>query len=532
MRSVHTTWLSLPFAFGVIVVWPGCIPPERPIAETASPGTTDPETKLPVATDDPADNGPLEEEAASQRKVPRSEPPQDEPAEVEPAEDKPSQPIALQQQHEQDPRDATAEWNGLFEKTDQHLQQDALDEARQSLARLKEIDLELTPEQTDRLAATVSELGRRLEVRQLRSTIQRLASTNSDEVRLAQNELFEQSDAAIPLLREAARDKNPVLVSGALDMLRRIGPPEEMLPIMVEVLARAEQEPSWPDAIREIELTGSPGAGEPLLKLALSSDNPNQRTAALRALGRIVDPPRHCVVALLPMIFDDGPSLAAALVAAHHALATHHQHDLFSGRGLGSDLSIEQLEQLGGLPVRLSQIMAAGDENSPSDAADAARMLAIATRQIPAEPLTGVSVRAFGAEMETAPAAAVLDGVWNTVDPKLMWRHEASKPGSIVFDLGSERTVAGVRIWNLNEPGGTHRGYKDVAVYVGSTPAELAAPAATGIVSEAPGKADAPDFSTTVPVDFVRGRYVRLEAKSVWRSDAHSGLTEVQILGF
>ncbi|NQT38248.1 MAG: DUF4457 domain-containing protein, partial [Planctomycetes bacterium] len=330
----------------------------------------------------------------------------------------------------------------------------------------------------------------------------------------------------------AVGDENPLLVKNALETLLVIGPPEEVAAIAVEVLARAEQAANWPDAIGVIERITSPGAGEPLLTLALASDNPDQRIAALEALAVGVDPPRRTVVALLPMIAGDGPELAGALVAAGHSVAVHHQHDLVAGRGLEGELTADQWKQLSSLPERLSKIIAADNADPPGPAAAAARRLAITTRQIPAEPLLGIRIVGYGGQTRDGAAAAVLDGVWNASDRKAMWRHPVDKPASIVLDLGRRRTIAGVRIWNLNEPGGTHRGWKDVAVCIGSTPAELVTPSAMGIVPQAPGKPDAPDFSTTIPVDFIPGRYVRLKAESLWRPDSHAGLAEVQVLGF
>jgi len=159
-------------------------------------------------------------------------------------------------------------------------------------------------------------------------------------------------------------------------------------------------------------------------------------------------------------------------------------------------------------------------------------MLAVTTRQIAAEPLPGVRVLAFGAETAGSPAAAVLDGAWNTVTAEQMWRHPITQEASILLDLGTERTVAGVRVWNFNEAGGTQRGWKEFAVYVGRTPATMSDPVATGIVAKAPGVVDAPDYSVTLPISFVRGRYVRLEANGFWAKDSHTGLTEVQVLGF
>ncbi len=88
------------------------------------------------------------------------------------------------------------------------------------------------------------------------------------------------------------------------------------------------------------------------------------------------------------------------------------------------------------------------------------------------------------------------------------------------------------KIWNLNESSGGQRGWKDVAVCVGSAPAELVTAAAKGVVPPAPGKKLPADYSITVPVNYARGRYVRLRAESTWSKNSHSGLSEVQILGF
>ena len=99
-----------------------------------------------------------------------------------------------------------------------------------------------------------------------------------------------------------------------------------------------------------------------------------------------------------------------------------------------------------------------------------------------------------------------------------------------MFDLGESKIVTGVRLWNLNEPGAPPRGWKEVTIFVGDTPSESAA-AANGLVPTAPGAASPIDYSTRVAVPFVKGRYVRLQAKSLWPADAPSGLTEVQIIG-
>ena len=504
-RKACGVWLFLLVLFSVIGCFSGC---KR--RQARSPGTTTPGTTL------PADEVQKPRHAVSEDVAQQPAEPED--GQPGPADRQPGPVVA---------------WNELLEQTNSYLQQDALDDVRQNLARLEQAELELTAEQTEQLATARSELERRLQDDQVRAAVKMLASKDRDEVRTAQNQLFEKSGAALVVLRESVQDEDPLLVRNTLEMLRTLDRPEATLPIMVGVLGRAEQAENWPDAIREIESAAAAGAGEPLLELALSSDVPEQRVAALTALSGVVDPPRRSLVALLPLLYEDGPELAAALEAACHALRLHGQYDLLSGRGLDLALQPEQLQKLDDLPARLSQIIAAGGDAAPlGEVARAAKAMAITIRQIPAEPLRGIRILAFGAEMDNGRAAAVLDGQWNTVDASAMWRYPVKQPGSIIFDLGSQRTVAGVRIWNFNQSGGTHRGWKDVAICVGSTPAALLKPVATGMVAQAPGKAASPDYSTTVPVEFVRGRYVRLQANSVWREDSHAGLTEVQILGF
>ena len=125
----------------------------------------------------------------------------------------------------------------------------------------------------------------------------------------------------------------------------------------------------------------------------------------------------------------------------------------------------------------------------------------------------------------------MLDGVWNAIELNTMWRHPVNQRRTIILDLGTQRTVTGVRIWNFNERNGTHRGWKEVDVFVSDTTSALT-PVSGGIVPPAPGAAETPDYSTLVPVPFIRGRYVKLQAKSVWRADNYTGLAEVQVLGF
>jgi hypothetical protein len=216
----------------------------------------------------------------------------------------------------------------------------------------------------------------------------------------------------------------------------------------------------------------------------------------------------------------------------HRSVRVHGTYDAAAGRNMEVELTPEQAAQLAELPARLEKLMAAPtDADTSPQAAYEAKVLALATRREAPEVLTGLKVYGFGSEMDDSPAAAVLDGVWNTVDYKNQWRHAATETGSIVIDLGEEKTVVGVRIWNFNEASFPHRGWKECKVFVSDTPRPFD-PVSIGIVPMAPAAADTPDYSTLIPVDFVRGRYVKLQAASLWRPDVHTGLAEVQVIGF
>lgn len=372
---------------------------------------------------------------------------------------------------------------------------------------------------------------RRRARRDLQAWMQMLGSANRSEVATAQAQLIKHPDTAVGMMVETSSQADqPVLVANALEMLRLLDRPNAALPAMLAVLKRTQQRKNWPDAVRELGLMEQPGAGAPLLELALASTDPEQQMAALTALSQVPDAPRNTLVSLLPLIDKDSPALAVVLQTAAHAIRVHGQYDLAARRGL-DELSEEQEKLLDALPERLTKLIADGKSPEGAAVAAAANVLAMQTGQVVAPPLAGIKIARAEAESAEGPAAAVLDGVWNTVDLKNMWKYPADKRGTILLDLGETRTVAGVRIWNFNEPAGMQRGWKEVEIFVSDSPAEPAA-AAQGIVPQAPGVADTPDYGTFIGVPQVRGRYVRLQAKSLWATETHSGLSEIQVLGF
>jgi len=391
-----------------------------------------------------------------------------------------------------------------------------------------------TTEEREAVRVIAEEIERRRRAqRDMQVWIRLLGTERRKDIIAAQSNLRRNPAVALAMLLEASENTdNSILVANSLETLRLLNQPQITLPAMVAVLSRSEQQEVWPAAIQEIGRSGQPGAGKPLLELALSTGLAEQRAAALTALSQVVDPPNDTVLAVLPLLEDKGPALAPALRTAHHAMHVHGQFDLPARRGFDDVLTSEQEEQLAQLPGRLTQLMEMpADDEAAAEIVHAARVLAYATRQLTPQPLSDVQVHYVQAEATDGPAAAVLDGVWNSVDLKTMWRHPVNERSSITLDLGQSRTVVGVRIWNLNEASGSQRGWKEVDIIVSDSSSEMD-PIASGDLPKAPGAAETPDYSTLVPVPFARGRYVRLQAKQLWTSDSHTGLSEVQVLGF
>lgn len=392
-----------------------------------------------------------------------------------------------------------------------------------------------SPQQHEKATAIKDEIERRRRAkRDLQAYMNMLASANRREVEAAQFELLKDPETSLSILAEASqRTDKPVLASNAVETLGLLDRPQQAQAILVEILRRNNQQALWPVAVKEIIRMEKPGAGEPLLALAMSEVAVEQKMAALETLAQVADPPPETLISLLPTLHEDGPLLRLALSAALHGAMTHSQFDLVSRRGLEGELTPQQEEQLDKLPERLAALAAPKDPaaSGAADVARAAQSLAVALRYIPAQPLTGLKIHLVEEEVPEAPAAAVLDGIWNSIDPKTMWHHGIEKRGSITLDLGSEKTVTAVKIWNFNEPGGMFRGWKDFEIFVGNSPSETT-PVAAGIVPMAPGAADTPDYGSVISVPFVRGRYIRLQAKGPWQPNVYMGLSEVQVLGF
>ncbi|MFT5523369.1 MAG: hypothetical protein ACI9HK_001315 [Pirellulaceae bacterium] len=386
-----------------------------------------------------------------------------------------------------------------------------------------------TDEQRARAGVLATEIERRRKARRdLQSWMQLLESDDRREIATAQTQLSRDVDTTVSLLVEATEQLDkPILVRNAMELLRILNRPQASVPAMLAVLERNEQQENWPDVVEQLGKFTVPGAGQSLLDLTLAAKEPEQRRAVLLALAEVVDPPKQTLAALLPIVQEDGVELTAALRAIHRAVIVHQQFDLVSRRGTDFELTAEQDAMLDELPERLAKVMA----GESKEAAAVATLLSASMRLVEPKVFEGVKVARAHSEAEDGPAVAVLDGVWNSIEPNTMWRHPVDNQSLIELDLGESRVVTGVKIWNLNEPGFGSRGWKEVHIYVGDSPAKMRL-AAKGIVPQAPGAAETPDYSTIIPIEFVQGRYVRLVGKDTWAPNAHTGVTEIQVLGF
>lgn len=404
-----------------------------------------------------------------------------------------------------------------------------LDDAQRALSDV--LTRAPTDEERQTAATLTEEIERRRKARrQLKSWMQLLASKNPSEVDTARTQLLQDPDTALGMVLEVLRETSEVeRAASYVETLRQFDRAPTVLPALVELLQNDASRPIWSVLAREIPAFQSPGAGPVLLDMAAKSDDAERRLLALTALAQVPDPPDVTLGSLASRVAPQGAESAAALAAMSHAVRVHDLRDWTSLRGVpqaSEDAVMDRLRET---------VRELANPKDPTKAdpgvLDAARRLGVVTGLFQPAPLTGVKVLRAEAETPEGPAAAVLDGVWNSVDPKTMWRYPVAQRGSLLLDLGEERTVTAVRIWNWNEPSGAQRGWKEVEVFVSVAPAELA-PAATGIVPPAPGAADVPDYGALIPVTPTRGRYVRLQAKSNWTLESHSGLSEVQVIGF
>ena len=392
-----------------------------------------------------------------------------------------------------------------------------------------------TDEQRDTAQQLTEEIERiRKARRQLKSWLTMLGSTESREVQTAQTQLLQDPDTATGMILESLRTtEKPEVAVNYLETLRQIGRSEIVVPALLDVLRDEQRKGLWPVITRDLPQLAGPSAGPALLELAAKSTDEGQRLAALEALATAAEPPVEAFITLEPLLAVAGPTRLATLRALTRAVALHGQRDLWAERGLDGGTPPAAVERLRDLPDRLQAWIKppTGAESVPPELAREARRLSAVMGRDAGAPLPNVKVVRAEAEAADGPATAALDGVWNSIDLKTMWRFPAGQRGSILLDLGEERLVTGIRVWNWNEPSGTQRGWKEVEVYVSNSPAELN-PTATGIVLPAPGVADPPDYGAVIPVPAILGRYVRIQAKSYWIVESHSGLAEVQVQGF
>lgn len=402
-----------------------------------------------------------------------------------------------------------------------------LDDAQQSLRDV------LTHGPTDEQRAAAQTMTTELERirqarRQLKSWLAMLSSPEQREVEAAQSQLLQDPDTAAGMILEslrAAKDEGHVRVY--LTTLRQLDRPDVVMPTLLELLSDPAKKPLWPLVAADLATLAGPAAGPALLKLAVESSDEAQQLAALEALATNSTPPSEAVFLLVPQLGRASPALQASILRViGRAAAVHDFHDWEAQRNWPASLAPEARVALQGFPEWLAERVKSAP--GTASAVEAQRVRVILGWEFGA-PVAGLKVERAEAETPESPATALVDGVWNSVDPKTMWRHPLDRRGVVLLDLGASRVVTAVRIWNWNEPGGGQRGWKEVEVFVSDNPAELE-PLATSTLLPAPGAADAPDFGCLIKLPAPTGRYVRLQAKSTWTTDNYSGLAEVQVL--
>ncbi len=129
---------------------------------------------------------------------------------------------------------------------------------------------------------------------------------------------------------------------------------------------------------------------------------------------------------------------------------------------------------------------------------------------------------------ETFPGSGVYTHTNNIYEGgACMWNGAGSSPESwLVFDLGEDRRVAGVYVWNYNETGWQGRSAKDVDIQA-STDGKAYQPVGSFVFEQATGKDDytgqAIRFDKTV-----QARWFRFEIKSNYKGNDCSGLAKVR----
>jgi len=373
-------------------------------------------------------------------------------------------------------------------------------------------------EQIEKLRKARRSLGASLKLLKLKSR----SSVNS-----AYTQLRREPEAALPLLVEASQStEDSILVANALTLLTRFKQPDVAIPAILGVLSNAAQKANWNDAVAQIEKVQVPGLGDDLLALIQKSDSADQRVAVLSALALVSDPPQHTFAELAPRLLQDSPDLPQTLSAAENAIRRHNQQDFVALYGVTRTTELQEI--VSKLPQRITDLLGRKDDKALHEAA---MRFAIVSRQLTVPPIEDVKIVGKVKSYEEGPAENILDGEWKSTDLKTMFYQRLADSPTILLDLGSEKTVAGVRIWNFNQPRYTYRGWKNVEVYVSKTQSSLN-PTVVGVVAKAPGVEATVDYSTTIPVGLVKGRYVKLKATSVWYESSYRGLAEVQVLGF
>ncbi len=462
-------------------------------------------------------------------------------------------------------------WEAWSQRVDQLINARQWPEAE---AALKEIPP--PPVEGFRVAYYVENFRQRIEQgqqeeRPLREAIDQLASDEPASRQGSQEVLWQNPSLSATLLAESLKKAALQLQEPALDQLNshqpgwdepsllkqavflgRLRQPGPAVQVVTSLLGQPDGSPLWPAAV-QVSTGGGPEVGRALVTLIGRARTAEQQAVILDALAACQAPPPEALLAVVPVVLRDSPALASALQAATKVVCTNKQVDVLSRRGLGRELNPIDHSRLDQLPDRLRALTdpQTGPEAGPQTAVplsvrQAAIALSVAIRLKQPQPLSEVTIHSVSGESPQCPASNLLDGEFAaTAVGDQWWDRDSQSLPWVVFDLGSRRSVAAVRIGNVNHPDSLNQGLRDVAVYVGDSPGQLRQ-LVQGTIQRGTGQPQqasqrlpnqssnslAADSRTVLPVPLFRGRYLRIQALSTWDGRPEGGLCEVQVLGF
>ncbi|HEY1066359.1 MAG TPA: discoidin domain-containing protein, partial [Pirellulales bacterium] len=269
-----------------------------------------------------------------------------------------------------------------------------------------------------------------------------------------------------------------------LDLLRRLREPKAIRQVLQARVAPPSETASSVALAALAAESPAVGAGPVLLQIATVDSSEYRPLGAWSLLAVVPDPPTETFAAVAPELLRDREPLAAQLRAAANAARINRQTDLIGRRNL-SALTPAQESAISALPARLAELAARKAETPAEKAIVAAASELSATLGLTeSAPLLNLKIMAASVGKEAGPVESLIDGEWGSNEAEKNWRPRSDEANFVVIDLGAERQVDGVRLWNYNVKGQGYEAWKVAEIYVGDDPSTLHL-AGTGVVARA-----------------------------------------------